>query len=79
MEQRVESPRAQLITVTSQFLKHPLSDDRLLGGMMQNVNFPESQQELAPNRPLHISNTVIGYRKDDNPRDIPSGHLWLAR
>jgi hypothetical protein len=37
--------------VAPELSEYPLADDRALGGVMEDVNFPESEQDLARNLP----------------------------
>ena len=59
VQQRVQRPRADLISMSSQFIDHPLPMQRHFSCMMQNVRFPEAQQNLS----LKLFHSMcVGYR-----------------
>jgi hypothetical protein len=43
----IEGARADVIAVTPQLAQYPLTDNRMFGGMMKNVDLPEPEQDLA--------------------------------
>jgi hypothetical protein len=47
LEQGVQGAGAELIAMPPQLCEDPLSVHRFLPGMVQNVNLPEAQQDLA--------------------------------
>ena len=47
LEQRIEGARADVITMLSQLAQHPLADDRVLRGMVEDVHLPKPQQNFA--------------------------------
>jgi len=47
LEQRVQSPWTDVVAVVTQFREHPLADDRALCGVVEDVDFPKAQQDLA--------------------------------
>ena len=50
----IERPWTQLVAVVAQFLEHPLAvDTASVGGVMEDVNLPERQQELPGDRIAH--------------------------
>jgi hypothetical protein len=46
MQERVESPRADLVAMTTQFAHHPLPVDWALGCMVENMNLPKAKKDL---------------------------------
>ncbi len=47
LEQRVQGSGTDVVPVVAQFREHPLPDDRALSGVVEDVDFPEAQQNLA--------------------------------
>lgn len=47
LEQRIQGARADVVAMLSQLAEYPLADDRMFSGMVKDVHFPESQQDLA--------------------------------
>src|SRR5688572_25509679 len=47
LQERIERPRADVVAVASQLGEHPLTDDRMLGRVMKDMDLPEAQQDLA--------------------------------
>ena len=45
-EQGVERAGAQSIAVALQLVEHPLAVDAVLGGVMEDVDLPEAEQEF---------------------------------
>jgi hypothetical protein len=68
-EQWINSPGADLIPVTPQFLNHPVPDDGIFSSMMEDVDFPEPKEDF-PLKTLcivthgisHITKSVIDGR-----------------
>src|SRR5262249_50712855 len=53
-EDGVQSSRTQAVAVMVQLLEHPLSVDAAsIGGVIEDVNLPERQQEFPRNRVAH--------------------------
>jgi hypothetical protein len=52
-EDWIQRPRTQSIAVLLQFLEHPLPIHAVLVGVVQNVDLPEGQEELAHNGIAH--------------------------
>lgn len=46
-EQRIQGSRADLITMLTQFLNHPLPHNRTDGGMVKDVDLPKSEKYLS--------------------------------
>jgi hypothetical protein len=47
LQERVEGAWTDVVAVPAQFGQHPLANDRVLRGVMQNVHLPEAQQNLS--------------------------------
>jgi hypothetical protein len=47
LEQRVQRPGADVVPVSAKLAEHPLADDRMFGGMVEDVHLPKTQQDLA--------------------------------
>ena len=47
LEQRVQGPRADLIAVATQLRDHPLADNGVFGGVMQDVDLPKTEKDFA--------------------------------
>src|SRR3954463_15489995 len=47
MEQGIQSAWTDFISMPPQLQDHPLAMERLLPGMMENVNLPEAQKDFA--------------------------------
>jgi hypothetical protein len=45
-EQRIHGSGTDLIAMAPQLLDHPLPNDGVLGGVVQDVDFPESEQDF---------------------------------
>ena len=43
----IQRPWTQAIAVVVQFLQHPVTIDALFGGVVEDVNLPEGEKELA--------------------------------
>jgi hypothetical protein len=43
----IEGAGTDVVSVTAQLGEHPLADDGMLGGVMQDVHLPEPQQDLS--------------------------------
>ena len=52
-QHRIQRPGTQAIAVVMQFFKHPLAIDALFGRMMEDVDLPEREEELANDRITH--------------------------
>jgi hypothetical protein len=46
VEDGVQSPGADFESVVAQFLEHPLTDHGSFGGMMKDMDLPESEEDL---------------------------------
>jgi hypothetical protein len=46
-QQRVEGAGTDVIAVPAQFGEHPLADEGMFCGMMQDMHLPETQQDLS--------------------------------
>jgi hypothetical protein len=46
-QERVEGAGTDVIAMPAQLGEHPLADDGMLGGVMQDMHLPETQQDLA--------------------------------
>ena len=46
-EQRIERARTDVVAVTPEFGEHPLSDDRMLSRVMQDMDLPDAEQDLS--------------------------------
>ena len=49
-QHRIQRSGADRVAVLAQLVEHPLADNGVLGGMMQDVDLPEAQQDLAMKR-----------------------------
>jgi len=47
MKEGIECPWADFVTVTAQFGNNPLAVNGLPGGVVQNVHFPEAEEDFA--------------------------------
>jgi hypothetical protein len=47
LQQRVQGAGTDVVTMLAQLAQHPLADDRMLGGVMEDVHLPEAQQDFA--------------------------------
>jgi hypothetical protein len=46
-QERIERTGADVVAVSAQLGENPLTDDRMLGGVVEDVDFPKTQQDLA--------------------------------
>jgi hypothetical protein len=51
LEDGVERAVANAISVLPQFLQHPLSNDRVLRRVVEDVDLPETQEDLTARMP----------------------------
>lgn len=47
LQEWIERAGADVVAVPAQLGEDPLTDDRMLGGVMEDVDFPEAQQDLS--------------------------------
>ncbi len=47
LQQGVERSGTDVVAVVSQLREHPLADERALSGVVEDVDFPEAQQDFA--------------------------------
>jgi hypothetical protein len=52
-QHRIQRPWTQVIAVVAQFFQHPVTIDALFSGMVENVDLPEGEEELADDRIAH--------------------------
>jgi hypothetical protein len=52
-QHRIQRTWTQAIAVVVQLSKHPLTIDALFGGMMEDMDLPEGEKELANNGIAH--------------------------
>src|SRR5262249_37073556 len=50
VQQRIQGPRTDLITMPAQLHNHPLAMERLLTGVMQDMHLPKAQQNFTLER-----------------------------
>ena len=46
-QKRVQRPWAEVVAVTTQLRNHPLPDDRMFGGVMEDMHFPEAEKNFT--------------------------------
>jgi hypothetical protein len=47
LQQRIQGSGADVVAMLSQLAQYPLSNDGMFGGMVEDVYFPEAQQDFA--------------------------------
>jgi hypothetical protein len=50
LEQRIQRARAEIVAVSPQLREHPLTNHRLLGCVVKNVDLPEAEQDFPRNQ-----------------------------
>ncbi len=79
-QHRIQRAWTQAIAMVLQFFKHPLTIDALLGGVVEDVDLPEGEKELAYDRIAHDRTIIalpIRSRYSITWRDVVGGATGL--